>query len=97
MNIINQFNEWYKKTYGKENTVFDNPGEITEGWKTAWDEFIKTVMSEKWEDIKQEYLSMELLTNRKKKQLQKQINSDIIVEESSESKSDWDLVHDMMT
>ena len=90
MDILSNFEIYLKEFCEKNNHAI--PKEKDKVWKLAWDSYVKEKLVPNWENYKNEYLNMELLTKSKLKQ-QKQIE---IKEEQIVEESDWDKVAKML-
>ena len=83
-------NEWCEKNH-KPNPGVENNNDI---WKSAWEEFVKTELVEEYEERKQEYLDMKLLTHRELAKREAEAKKEKIEEEPK--LNDWDKVKKLL-
>jgi hypothetical protein len=89
MDILSNF-EIYLKEYCEKNHI-KVPRDKDKIWKVVWDSYVKEKLVLNWENYKNEYLNMELLTKSKQQKLQAQE-----VEEEEVEESDWDKVSKLL-
>ena len=61
--------EWCKKNHKPVPPV----GTINKFWQLAWQDYMKEKLVPQWEDIKEEYLNMDLLNKNSERKIQKEI------------------------
>lgn len=94
MNILSNF-EPYLKKWCEENHKpipdIDKPNDV---WKLAWDSYVKQELVPNWEQTKQEYLNMELLTKKEQQKREKQKEVEPVEEEKK--LTDWEKVSSLL-
>ena len=90
MTILSNFELYLKEWCTKNNKPLPNANKPNDIWKMAWDSYVKEKLVPNWEEHKQSYLNMELLT---KKEQNKRKNVKVEeIEEVEEPTSQWDEV-----
>ena len=67
MDIIKSFNEYLPKWCEQNNKPIPKDGATNKVWQQAWESFMKTELVNSWEQNKQEYWNMQLLTKHEQK------------------------------
>ena len=91
MNIQEDFKIYLKKWCKTNHKPLPPEGKINKYWQMAWEDYMKTVLTENWEARKQEYYDIPLLTKQeeKRQQRQKQLESQY---EEEKTDSSWDRI-----
>ena len=82
-------NEWCERNH-KPNPGVNNNNDI---WKSAWEEFVKTELIDEYEERKQEYLDMKLLTH---KELARREAENKKQTEDESNLNDWEKVKKLL-
>lgn len=72
MDISEDFQK-YLETWCKTNhKPLPEKGKINKYWQLAWESYMKTELTDKWEQRKNEFLNIKVLTKQEEKRLTKQ-------------------------
>ena len=98
MDLMEEFDK-YLKTWSKKNHLpCPSIDKITKNWQLAWNDFLKDVMEPKWEEQKQEFLNMKLLTKEEQRKREEESKKKEEIEEefTLDKETDWDKVKKLM-
>lgn len=96
IDIAEEFNKNFLKKWCHENHLpMPKEGQMNKIWSQAWEAFMKTYLIEHYEEIKQQFLDIPLLT---KKELERQLKEKKLQESecTEEKQSSWDRVKEML-
>lgn len=92
VDIVEDFKPFLKEWCHKKHLPIPEEGKTTKVWQKAWQEYMDTYLTEHYEEIRQDYLNMPVLT---REELRKQLAEESIKKESKEESS-WDRIKEQL-
>ena len=98
MDILEDFQKHLKKWCKDNHKPLPPEGKINKYWQLAWEDYMKTTLTDNWESRKNEFLNISLLTKQEQKLQEKQNKLDTRYEETEEvveteeQSSSWDRI-----
>jgi hypothetical protein len=91
MDLMKEFETYLPEWARENNKPIPKIDSMNKVWGMAWESFLKEKLVPQWENIKQEFLDIELMTRKNIKK--KQADIEILEEEESEEQlSGWEKV-----
>ena len=104
MDIVGNFNIFLKKWCKEHHKPLPAKGSLNKYWQEAWTDYLKTELTDSWEEYKQEFNNIPLLTKKEEKRIKKEEElrkkqeiynieeEETLQEVQKESKSSWDNI-----
>lgn len=83
MDINKEFEKFLPEWCEKNKKPLPKKDSFNKIWKAAWEDFMRTRLKETWEERRQEFLNMKLLTKREMQERKKETPTEEV--ESNES------------
>ena len=97
MNILEDFKPFLKNWCHENHLPMPEEGKMNRVWQSAWQSYMETHLTDHYEEIKQSYLDMEVLTVGQLKKLEAEQNSKTIeLDTKEDSKTAWQRIQEMM-